>query len=78
MVYSPVPLAESRDIGESLVASWVVMCVRGPLIWHGCPFLIFIAFLGCSLFRFGQFQFFAVHQERLVMERLLVWKTDIY
>lgn len=78
MVDSPVPLAEGRDIGESLVASWVVMCVRGPLIRHGRPLLIFIAFLGCSLFRFGQFQLLAVHQERLVMERLLVWKTDRY
>lgn len=69
---SPVALVEGWDVGESLVAGWVVVGVGGARVGHGGTLLVLVALLSGSLLCFSELGFLPVHQQRLMVEGFLV------
>lgn len=70
--HPPATWVKHWHVCERLVWGWVIGGIRWARVGHRCSFLIFIALLGSSLLSFCQFRLLAVHQQRLMMKRLLM------
>jgi hypothetical protein len=69
---SPVALVEGWDVGECLVAGWVVVRVGGARIGHRGTLLVLVALLSSSLLCFSKLGLLPVYKQRLMMEGFLV------